>query len=233
MSTTVPESIDVIAHRGCTACGPENTLPALTAGAMHLDWIEFDVRQCATGELVVYHDATVDAHTDETGPITDYTWEELRTLDLTGTATHIPRLDDVFKTIPTAAGLQIEVKDPAIASVVADQALTTAHPVRLTTFHPDACRVLCDYDVPVGFLFEDDPHANVRRAADWGCTTVHPRADTCLSTDVVDTAHEYDLDVIAWDGITLAQVQKLARQGVAGVTIDRACEWPGIPSTSQ
>lgn len=232
MTDNLRDSIDLIAHRGCSACAPENTISAFTAGAAHLDWIELDVRQCQSGELVVHHDETVDERTDASGPIADYTWDELCELNLDGTSAHIPRLTDVFTAVPDHTGLQIEIKDPAATSRIADLAEQTPHPTRITSFSTQACRTLRERDTPVGFLFKDNPHENVRRADEWNCTTVHPRADMCLSTDVVDIADDYGLDVIAWDGLTPSQVEKLVRAGVTGVTIDRACEWPGIRPTN-
>ena len=47
----------VCAHRGASAHQPENTIAAATAAIdLGAAWIEFDVRPCASGELVVHHD---------------------------------------------------------------------------------------------------------------------------------------------------------------------------------
>jgi glycerophosphoryl diester phosphodiesterase len=48
----------VIAHRGASALAVENTLAAFAAAAAAgADGVELDVRLCATGEVVVFHDA--------------------------------------------------------------------------------------------------------------------------------------------------------------------------------
>ena len=62
----------LIAHRGFAAVHPENTVRAVRAAARVADAVEVDVRRCATGELVVIHDATVDRVTDGTGPVADH-----------------------------------------------------------------------------------------------------------------------------------------------------------------
>jgi glycerophosphoryl diester phosphodiesterase len=57
----------VIAHRGCSAIAPENTLPAferaLAAGA---DLVELDYHHSKDGALVVLHDYTLDRTTEAT-----------------------------------------------------------------------------------------------------------------------------------------------------------------------
>jgi glycerophosphoryl diester phosphodiesterase len=72
----------VIAHRGGSGLGPENTLAAfrrsLAAGA---DVLEMDVRSTADGNLVVLHDATVDRTTDGRGTVNEMTLAQLKTLD--------------------------------------------------------------------------------------------------------------------------------------------------------
>lgn len=50
----------VMAHRGASKAAPANTIEAFAlARNMGAHAVELDVRQCATGELVVYHDPTL------------------------------------------------------------------------------------------------------------------------------------------------------------------------------
>ena len=51
---------------------------ALQLGA---DYVEVDTRTTADGYLVVIHDSTVDRTTNGTGPVADYTLEEIQALD--------------------------------------------------------------------------------------------------------------------------------------------------------
>jgi glycerophosphoryl diester phosphodiesterase len=72
----------VIAHRGVALEAPENTLPAI-AKAIELGcaMAEIDLRYTADGEVVVFHDATVERTTDGTGRVADKTLSDLRSLD--------------------------------------------------------------------------------------------------------------------------------------------------------
>ncbi len=60
----------VIAHRGNRAHAPENTLPALLeAVARGADALEFDLRVSRDGQLVLFHDPTLERTTDGRGAV--------------------------------------------------------------------------------------------------------------------------------------------------------------------
>ena len=70
------------AHQGGAAEAPSSTLFALSrAVSVGADALELDVHATADGELVVCHDATVDATTERSGAIADMTMAEVAALD--------------------------------------------------------------------------------------------------------------------------------------------------------
>ncbi|MBQ8297921.1 MAG: glycerophosphoryl diester phosphodiesterase membrane domain-containing protein [Ruminococcus sp.] len=75
------DNTQVTAHRGFSYAAPENTMyafeEAIRSGS---DYIELDVQLTADGELVVFHDDTLDRTTDGTGRLSAYTYEELSEL---------------------------------------------------------------------------------------------------------------------------------------------------------
>ncbi|WP_372372944.1 glycerophosphodiester phosphodiesterase family protein [Vreelandella venusta] len=98
------ESFQVIAHRGASGHAPESTLAAYElAHEWGADYLEVDVQLSADGELVVFHDDTVDRTSDGEGSINAYTLEELKALD-TGTWFNDANAD---KADPAFAGAQI------------------------------------------------------------------------------------------------------------------------------
>lgn len=98
------ESFQVIAHRGASGHAPESTMAAYElAHEWGADYLEVDVQLSADGELVVFHDDTVDRTSDGEGHIHDYTLEELKALD-TGTWFNDANVD---KADPAFAGAQI------------------------------------------------------------------------------------------------------------------------------
>ena len=72
----------LIAHRGGAAEAPENTLGAFRRALdLGIRWFELDVQMTKDGALVVIHDETVDRTTNGTGPVSSFTFEEIRKLD--------------------------------------------------------------------------------------------------------------------------------------------------------
>ena len=73
----------MVAHRGLSALAPQNSLPALELAVEYgFDGYEFDIHTTKDGQWVVIHDDTVDAMTDGSGLVSDFTLEEIRKLNL-------------------------------------------------------------------------------------------------------------------------------------------------------
>jgi len=68
--------------------------------------VEMDVQRCATGELVIMHDATVDRTTNGTGKIAELTFEQIRELDAgvkknpRFAGTKVPTFDEAVDCLP-------------------------------------------------------------------------------------------------------------------------------------
>ena len=115
----------IIGHRGAKNEAPENTLQ----GFQHLRClgvhrVELDVRLSKDRKLVVLHDSTLDRTTDHKGKLTDFTAEELATMDasygfrskspnvsgLKHPFTGVPTLEQVIQEWPELQSIQLEVK---------------------------------------------------------------------------------------------------------------------------
>jgi glycerophosphoryl diester phosphodiesterase len=162
-----------IAHRGLHDASRgviENSLPAFWAAARAGFPAELDVRLLADGEVVVFHDQTLDRLTNESGPVASRTSADLKRVFLSGATTdddpnpddaRIPLLRDVLDLIAGATPLLIEVKnegdvgalEPAVA------ALLEAYrgPYAVQSFHPGTVRYWREYapQVPRGLLSGD------------------------------------------------------------------------------
>ena len=76
------QAFQEIAHGGASGHAPEQTLPALVlAEEMGVDYLELDIQMTADGELVAFHDETIDRTTDGEGELKDITLEALKGLD--------------------------------------------------------------------------------------------------------------------------------------------------------
>lgn len=112
----------VAAHRGGCGRHPENTVAALSAAArVGVQQIEFDVRRCATGELVIMHDASVDRTTDGKGLIEELSLAALKELDAGAhlspefAGERIPTLDEALEVLPRNLWINVQLKQRDIA----------------------------------------------------------------------------------------------------------------------
>lgn len=107
-------------HRGAKQYITENTIPSIQkAIALQVDGIELDVHTCKSGELVVFHDFTLDRLTNGTGEISSFTLKELKALKVDGKYT-IPTLQEVLDVIDASVILNIELKGENTAKNTCD-----------------------------------------------------------------------------------------------------------------
>ncbi|GGC89313.1 glycerophosphodiester phosphodiesterase [Vreelandella lutescens] len=117
----------VIAHRGASGHAPESTLPAYElAHQWGVDYLELDAQLSADGEVVLFHDGTLERTSNGEGHIHDHTLAELKALD-TGSwfhdahperteadysGTQILTLDELFDHFGHTTRYYIETKSP-------------------------------------------------------------------------------------------------------------------------
>ncbi|OPH58418.1 hypothetical protein BC351_24010 [Paenibacillus ferrarius] len=103
----------IMAHRGYTSKGPENTIEAIQGAiAAHADYAEIDILETKDGELAVIHDTNLKRLTGRNAEVYDLTMDELRKLEvkqgnLTG---RISSLAEVMNAARGQIKLNIEVK---------------------------------------------------------------------------------------------------------------------------
>lgn len=99
-----------IGHRGAKGHATENTLESIQKALdLGVDGIEIDVHICASGELVVFHDFTVNRMTDGTGEISKFTLKELKKLKVKDRH-QIPTLSEVLLLVDKKCLLNVELK---------------------------------------------------------------------------------------------------------------------------
>ncbi|MEE8445055.1 MAG: glycerophosphodiester phosphodiesterase [Alphaproteobacteria bacterium] len=105
-------------HRGARGHAPENTMAGLRKAAeLGCRWVEFDVKLTADGELILFHDNTLERTTDGKGAVADKSLAEMRSLDagrwfspdFTGEA--VPTLDEAMAFLAARGiGANVEIK---------------------------------------------------------------------------------------------------------------------------
>lgn len=102
------------AHRGLHSRDkrvPENSMTAFELAASAGYGIELDVQLSKDGQVVVFHDDTLDRVCGVHARVDEKTYAELRELRLCGTEERIPLFADVLKTIRGRGALIVELKN--------------------------------------------------------------------------------------------------------------------------
>lgn len=213
----------VFAHRGCAGQYPENTLAAVRQTAPHVDAVEVDVRQCASGELVVFHDPDVSRVTGGTGSVAEMRYADLAALEVLDSGEPVPLLSDLLAATPDDLLVNVELKTAGIANAALRDANRVANPVLFSSFSTTALRELREADpgARLGVLCSSDPDAALRTARAVDAEAVHPSIRLCDETGVVAAAHDEELAVNAWTVETGADAERLRAAGVDGLITDR------------
>jgi glycerophosphoryl diester phosphodiesterase len=213
--------VRIFGHRGAPGYPrqAENTIgsfkKALQSGA---DGVEFDVRRCADGNIVVIHDETIDRTTNGKGRVADLTYDQLRKFDA-GFGEPIPLLTDVLDTLGGQCILNIELKDAGIADDV--KALVLERNLQpyvivscfdwqeLPPFLPQ---------IPTALLGSKLRNL-VSAACEIGATAIHPRKDI-TSPALIKAAHDNNLQINVWTINDPAEASVFQDMGVDAIFSD-------------
>lgn len=107
----------IFAHRGANSFAPENSLSAFEKAIdIGCDGIELDVRLCASGEVVVFHDRSTARMTGHRGSIHRMNFSEIKQLilgNIDSTIEKIPTLDQILELARKKVLINIDIKkDP-------------------------------------------------------------------------------------------------------------------------
>ena len=213
----------LIAHRGFAATAAENTIAALRSAADRADAVEFDVRRCGSGELVVVHDETIDRVTDGVGAVADSSLEALRSHTVLDSGEPIPTLEEVLEALPPSIELDPELKETGIAADVLEAVDGVENRVVATSFLASELRTIreLDPDQPIGLLVSRRLETPVTTAVELDCDVLGASYWRCLATRLVPRANTVGLEVHAWTVERPALAGLLESRGVDCVSADR------------
>jgi glycerophosphoryl diester phosphodiesterase len=236
-----------MAHRGFSLAGLENSLAAFRAAVdLGFSHLETDVHTTSDGELLLFHDRTLDRITDGHGRIHDLTADEVRRVGIRGTEP-VPTFDELVTAFP-AARFNLDVKDwRSVPSVVAAIERHQVHDRVLIASFSDGRRravlkqlsrrtassagTLCNaLFLVLGPLLcvrglESPVRAVLQRAlrdVDALQVPVRYRAIPVVTPAFVRRAHSLGLYVHVWTINDPAEMHRLLDLGVDGIVSDRA-----------
>ena len=180
--------------------------------------VEFDVRRCGDGRLVVIHDETINRTTNGRGRVADLSYEELRQFDA-GSGEPIPLLRDVLDQFGACCLLNIELKEPDIAGDVKRLVLERRleRHVIISSFEWQEL-VSAVPEIPIALLSSKLENL-ISAAKDLHATAIHPCKDV-VSATLIEAARQAKLQVNVWTVNDVAEISKFRSLGADGIFTD-------------
>jgi glycerophosphoryl diester phosphodiesterase len=222
----------ITGHRGAAGLAPENTLSAFRkAIELNLDGVEFDIQRASDGEIVVFHDETLDRTTTGTGELKDFTLDELRKLDAgywfdpRFQGEPIPTLKEVFELLkPSDLILHIELKSPylymgieaQVAALIRDYDLTAR--VQVRSFYHPALHTF--YQIAPEIAISELWYERIPNETDTHFRTINALHSLYTEENIADS-HKRGQKVTAWTVNDTDIAKRLIMWGIDGLTTDR------------
>ena len=225
----------VWAHRGASREAPENTLAAFAlAVAQGADGVELDAQLCGSGEVVVFHDASLGRTAGAPGLLEETPWPRLRSLDAgrfkgaRWAGERIPLLAEVLAATPNSLLVNVELKcerpddrglTAAVVAVICEARAEGR--VLLSSFNPlclARARALAP-GLPRALLFEAHQPLWLRAALTaplLAPVALHPEA-ALATREAVSAWRRRGYLVACWTVDDPAVARRLWESGVAGL----------------
>lgn len=215
----------VIGHRGAMGHETENTLASIQkAMDLGVDMIEIDVFKIKSGEIVVFHDETVDRLTNGPGNIETYDIFELSKLIVDG-GHKIPMLQDVLKLVDNKVALNIELKGSGTADRVnfimnyyIKEKNWSPQNFVISSFKWDELREIRKQnpEVALAILTEENPTEAIPVAKELNALAINPYFKT-LDAAVIAQIREAGFKVYTWTVNEPQDIEAMKELGVDGI----------------
>ena len=218
----------IIGHRGAKGHLAENTLPSISkAIELGVDGIEIDIFKCASGELVVFHDKTLEKLTNSTGYIEELVLDSIRRIEVLN-GYSIPTLEEVLDLINGRVFLNIELKGSGTA-LKTDEILQVyfegedwfPEKILISSFNWDELKIFrqINKEVPIAILTEDDPLDAIPIGLELKAKAINPDFKTLNSINVAKI-HKAGFKVFPWTVNKIDNIAIMKSLGVDGIITD-------------
>lgn len=225
-STTIAQETKTlrIGHRGAMGHITENTVESVVKAIdLRCDMIEIDVFKVKSGELVVFHDDTLDRITNAKGNIESYTLEELEDV-LVGGKYKIPTLEEVIDVIGKKAVLNIELKGSNTAvdthRIIHNflQRGWTYDDFILSSFKWEELKIAhdLDADLPLAVLTEKKPEDAIEFALSIQAKAINPY-HKMLNEDNTALIKKEKLKIFPWTVNDPKDIERMKKLKVDGI----------------
>lgn len=216
----------VIGHRGAMGHETENTIASIEkAMELNVDMIEIDVFKVKSGEIVVFHDETLDRLSNAPGKIEEWHYFDLKNKVVLDGGHKIPLLQDVLKTINHQTKLNIELKGAGttdrvnfiINSYIKEKGWKTEDFI-ISSFKWDELRAMREInpDIPIAILTEKDPADAIAIAKELRAEAINPNF-RMLTRDNNIAIQEAGFKIYVWTVNDPQDILAMKRFGVDGI----------------
>lgn len=215
----------VIGHRGAMGHETENTLASIQKALdLGVDMIEIDVFKIKSGEIVVFHDETVDRLSNGGGRIEDYNIVDLRKLILDGNH-KIPTLQDVLKLIDNKTRLNIELKGAGTAdrtnfimNYYINEKGWNPDNFIISSFKWDELRAFraLNKDIAIAVLTEENPLEALPIAKELNAEAINPYFEL-LTPENTGQIHAAGFKIYTWTVNEAPDINKIKELHVDGI----------------
>lgn len=222
------EKILNIGHRGAKGHVAENTIESIKeALVLGADGIELDVHLCASGELVVFHDFTIDRLTNGSGEISKLSLIELKKLKISEKY-QIPTLVEVLEVINKKCLLNIELKgiDTALATSkivkrYVDEMDWKYEDFIVSSFQQKLIKTVfkTNKKIPLGVLTEVPVDEVLQFAKTIKAKAIHPDY-TLLTSNAVKKIKEEGYKIYPWTVNEIEAIKRMQDYNVDGIITD-------------
>ena len=223
------ESILNIGHRGAKGHIAENTIASIhKAIELGSDGIEIDVFLCKSGEIVLFHDKTLEKLTNGDGNIEDKNLEELRKLKVLNSSYSIPTLEEVLKSIDKDVFLNIELKGRNTAQGSLDlirkyiwKNKIELNNILFSSFNWEELKDLRSLSdkVQLALITEEDPLLAIDYALKLKAVAINPNYKD-LNEQNISMINEKGLKIYTWTVNSKIQIDRLKALNVNGIITD-------------
>lgn len=225
-----------LAHRGFSSQFPENTMIAFEqAYQIGADGLELDVQLTRDGEVVIFHDKMIDRMTNGSGTLSELTLKDVQSVSIDGLMQdELPR-----QKIPTLKEYLSWVHDKDFLTNIELKTLTgedigleskvlklifeygVEERVIISSFHrQNMARVKKQSpSIQTGLLVPGCNDHILKLTKELGMDYIHPHA-LSLDETLIEQAHHFELGINTWTVNELADLEKVANEGIHAVITD-------------
>jgi glycerophosphoryl diester phosphodiesterase len=213
-----------IGHRGAMGHAAENTLASVQkAMDLHVDIIEIDVFKIKSGEIIVFHDESLDRLTNTSGFIQDFTWQELSQIKLTS-GDSIPLLSEVISLVHGKCPINIELKGLETAKATIEiiqqslnETIFTNH-FLISSFHFNELEKVRKYNqnISIGVLAEQFSDDLLAFAQEINAFSIH-LSYKILNENILQHIQNKGFKVFVYTVNEVNNIGKFKKMGVDGI----------------